>query len=269
MKRLALLFFLLVSVLVVGLACRDSVSTAPTDTMPSASLPSVSSTVTDLDGFTCESLEEVRVRFSDPGYVRGNDVAVYAAFFGAPPGDKFLRIYWDYGNDPTEFQIVDTQAGEVRRDNDQLYDIERVVEHTYEGLSGQASKTVRVELVHEEGNTRLCGRNRDITVSSSSGRGLRHDNGLGIGERYSYTASDNTKQRARKACESHFGAGNCCIITGGYQDEQYGECGADGGPGSIHWHWDNHPSGHCPPDYVIGDVVSPGWCGTIQGSFTN
>ena len=129
-----------------------------------------SPTAPDLEGFTCESLEEVRVRFGDPGFIRGNEVALYAAFLGAPPGDKFLRIYWDHANKPAEFQIVDTQQGEVRRDNDELFDIEKIVEHSYEGLSGQTERTVRVELIHEEGNTRLCARNREITVSPPSGR---------------------------------------------------------------------------------------------------
>ena len=89
-----------------------------------------------------------RVRFGDPGFIRRNEVALYAAFLGAPPGDKFLRIYWDHVNKPTEFQIVDTQAGEVRRDNDKLFDIEEIVEHTYEDLSGPTERTVRVELIH-------------------------------------------------------------------------------------------------------------------------
>ena len=104
------------------------------------------------------------MRFGDPGYIRGNEVAVYAGFLGAPPGDKFLRIYWDHANKPAEFQIVDTEAGEVRRDNDELFDIEEIVEHTYEDLSGPTERTVRVELIHEDGNTRLCARNRNITV---------------------------------------------------------------------------------------------------------
>jgi hypothetical protein len=94
------------------------------------------------------------------------------------------------------------------------------------------------------------------------------ENGVGIGEWYFYFSGDSLQTRAFKACESHFGFGNCCIITGGYNSLQYGQCGGGGGGGSIHWHWDSHPGGgHCPPDYVPGDVVSPGWCGVILGSF--
>lgn len=38
--------------------------------------------------------------------------------------------------------------------------------------------------------------------------------------------------------------------------------------GSLHWHWDTHPNGHCAPNDVPGDVASPGWCGVMLGSFT-
>jgi hypothetical protein len=158
-------------ILIPWTACRDSLSTSPSDPTTNGSNPTdrpggseSSPAAVDLTGFTCDDLEEVRVRFSDPGYIRGNEVAVYAAFLGAPPGDKFLRIYWDLENRPTNFQIFDTQEGEVRRDNDELFDIEELVEHTYDGLSRPTEFTVRVELVHEDGNTRLCARNRGITV---------------------------------------------------------------------------------------------------------
>jgi len=72
---------------------------------------------------------------------------------------------------------------------------------------------------------------------------------------YRYSASDSLQTRAQRACESHFGLGQCCIIPGGDNGQQYGECGADGGANSIHWHWDSHPDGHCEPNYVPGDVV--------------
>ena len=94
------------------------------------------------------------------------------------------------------------------------------------------------------------------------------DNGTGSGVLYQYNVVDTVQVRALKACESHFGVGNCCVITGGYQDMQYGECGGGGAAGTFHWHWDNHPvSGHCAPYYGIGDVLSPGWCGPIMGNF--
>jgi hypothetical protein len=99
------------------------------------------------------------------------------------------------------------------------------------------------------------------------GGALVGDNGTGTGELYCYEPSDDLEVRAQKACESHFGVGQCCIITGGYQDQQYGQCDLFGYEGSIHWHWDYHPDGHCEPFYVPGDVVAPGWCGEITGNF--
>lgn len=107
----------------------------------------------------------------------------------------------------------------------------------------------------------------DCACSNPGGGPLIAENGLGLNEFYCYAAGDNAQARALKACESHFGTGACCIITGGYNDLQYGQCNQGGVAGTIHWHWDTHPAGHCPPNYVIGDVVSPGWCGVILGSF--
>jgi hypothetical protein len=99
------------------------------------------------------------------------------------------------------------------------------------------------------------------------GGNLAHDNGCNLKENYCYNNGDTTQQRAQKACESHFGVGTCCIIMGGYQDMQYGQCNGGGGQGSIHFHWDSQPQGHCPPAYVPGDTVSPGWCGVVLGNF--
>jgi hypothetical protein len=97
---------------------------------------------------------------------------------------------------------------------------------------------------------------------------IEHDNGAGLAEWYCYLPNDSDVARALKACESHFGVGNCCVITGGYNYQQYGECGGGSGAGTIHWHWDDHPEPHCAPWYVVGDVVSPGWCdGSILGNF--
>ncbi|PRQ05373.1 hypothetical protein ENSA5_03630 [Enhygromyxa salina] len=56
---------------------------------------------------------------------------------------------------------------------------------------------------------------------------------------------------------------------GGYNSQQYGQCNGGGGDGSVHWRWDSHPDGHGAPDDLPGDVVSPGRCGDILGSFTD
>lgn len=112
-----------------------------------------------------------------------------------------------------------------------------------------------------------CGATCLAECGNPGGGSLTAENGTSMGVMYCYDAVDGTQTRAQKACESHFGVGNCCIITGGYQDQQYGQCGFGGEPGTYHWHWDFHPAGHCDPNYVPGDVVSPGWCGAILGNF--
>ena len=101
------------------------------------------------------------------------------------------------------------------------------------------------------------------------GGAVTHDNGTGRGELYCYNNGDSADTRARKACESHFGIGSCCVIQGGYSSLQWGQCGQGGGGGSIHWHPDTHPNGHCGPFYNVGDVISPGWCGNTLGNYMN
>jgi hypothetical protein len=108
-----------------------------------------------------------------------------------------------------------------------------------------------------------------VMCKNPLGGNLVHDNGAALNEKYCYNANDTLDQRAQKACESHFGMGSCCIIQGGYNSLQWGQCNQGGGQGTIHWHPDSHPLGHCNPVYMPGDVVSPGWCGVVLGSFTN
>jgi hypothetical protein len=222
-------------------------------------------------------VQSVHARFSHPGYVRDDAVGFFVSFLGVPDERLTLRLWWDYEGAPGDFEDVPFEDGDVFRGEGDLLNVETIVEHTYGGLKEETVRRVRVELIVDD-KTGNCARVRDVAVrppaptpsaSGCPGGLLSHDNGAGTGTNYCYAAGDSVQVRAEKACESHFGAGNCCIITGGYQDMQYGQCGAGGGGGSIHWHWDNHPAGHCGPIYVVGDVVSPGWCGTILGSFTN
>ncbi len=103
---------------------------------------------------------------------------------------------------------------------------------------------------------------------NQGGGSLKAENGTGMGKNYCYEQGDSIDTRARKACESHFGVNACCVIPGGYAGLQWGQCGKDGGVGSLHFHPDPHPGpDHCAPIYVVGDVVSPGWCGAVLGNF--
>jgi len=122
----------------------------------------------------------------------------------------------------------------------------------------------------DDGNTEDddgCSSSCEAECANPGGGNLTAENGTNMDVLYCYNQGDSNEVRAEKACESHFGIGACCIIPSGYNGEQYGECDQGGGNGTFHWHPDNHPNGHCAPDYVVGEVVSPGWCGTLLGSF--
>jgi hypothetical protein len=113
-----------------------------------------------------------------------------------------------------------------------------------------------------------CSAQVDVDCCGNPGGGTNvAENGTSQNQWYCYNPGDSAEIRAQKACESHFGIGQCCVIASGYNGQQYGQCNQGGDGSTIHWHWDNHPDGHCDPIYKIGDVVSPGWCGTILGNF--
>jgi len=116
--------------------------------------------------FSCENLEDANARFSHPGYVAGNRVGLYVKYEGAPPGDKLLRLWWDYGNDTTRFQDIRLGPGEVRRDDPNLFDIERLVEHSYAPVPTPVTLMVRAELI-VIGKTGNCARNRQVTLEPS------------------------------------------------------------------------------------------------------
>lgn len=112
-----------------------------------------------------------------------------------------------------------------------------------------------------------CDSQGDSVCGNPHGGPLRGDNGTGIGVDYCYDEDDTVAELALKACESHYGKGECCIVTGLYHDQQVGLCDAEGRNDMFHWHWDDHPEGQCGADYVVGDVLSPGACGEVVGSF--
>ncbi len=117
--------------------------------------------------FNCTDVMDVHVRFSDPGYVAGTRAGLYASYEGVPAGDKVLRLWWDYDNDPTSFQNIHLGQGEVRRENDQLFDLEVLAEHLYAPPPTAQDRTVRAELIIL-GQTGNCARNRTITITPSA-----------------------------------------------------------------------------------------------------
>ena len=117
-----------------------------------------------LEEFSCASLQDTSVRFSAPGYAAGNRVGLFTKYEGAPPGEKLLRLWWDYENDPTHFQDLRLGPGEVRGDDPNLFDIETVVEHLYSPVAAEVTVLVRAELI-VLGKTGNCARNRSVTLS--------------------------------------------------------------------------------------------------------
>ncbi len=93
------------------------------------------------------------------------------------------------------------------------------------------------------------------------------ENGTNMNKFYCYNQGDSVDTRAKKAYESHFGVGACCIISSGYNSLQWGQYSNGGGAGTFHFHPDSWPNGHCAPQYKIGDVVSPDWCRVVTGNF--
>ena len=132
--------------------------------------PSAESEV--FEEFNCLDVEEVHLRFSAPGYVRGSDVGLYARYSGVPPGEKLLRIWWDYDNDPTSFQDVRLGEGEDRRDSSGLFDIEHLAEHAYPPVNGPVERPVRAELILL-GKSELRAQSPDHVERRGSRRGRR------------------------------------------------------------------------------------------------
>jgi hypothetical protein len=247
MKKALMVIPALTFSVITWMSCANESPTSSSDVEAPASGRATTQNDSGVDpqNFSCANVEEVRVRFSDPGYIEENQVAVYAAFIGVPPGDKFLKIWWDYDNKREKYQIVDTQAGEVRRDNDLVYDVEAVVEHTYDGLTDPTEYNVRVELVLE-GGSRGCARNRNITVAPPSAQRLVLVGHFAVSDGPHWTTNPPTYS-CRQACALLFGGAasnyRCSVnptsITGtawadGYADTSH--CGASGGtPVADNW----------------------------------
>ena len=119
--------------------------------------------------FSCDGIIEVRARFSDPGYVAGNVVGLFLSYRGTPAGEKTLEITWDEHNASGVVDSFDVGMGDARSDG--LFDLEGVVSHEYEGVTGPTTKSVRAAL-KIKGREGGCNRVRDVTVDKGSGPGF-------------------------------------------------------------------------------------------------
>ena len=89
--------------------------------------------------FSCDDIQEIRARFTDPGFVAGDVVGYYLAYRGTPAGEKVLDMDWGDGNTES-FEV-----GEGRARGDGLFDLEGVVAHEY-SVSSQQTFKVRATL---------------------------------------------------------------------------------------------------------------------------
>jgi len=99
-----------------------------------------------VERFDCADLQEVRVRFSAPGFVDATHVGLYYNYIGLPAGEKHLEIEWDEEAEPEIFERVDLGPGEVQRFNNALFDLKGIAEHTYRNILREEMRQVRARL---------------------------------------------------------------------------------------------------------------------------
>jgi hypothetical protein len=162
-ERALLPFSLLAAVALA--ACGDSGPTSPTGSSDFASREAAArdlglAQAEELEDFDCTHVENVRVRFSSPGWARNDEVGLYVFFDGLPVGPKRLRVWWDYEGDGENFADF--------RFPDEATSIEEVYEHRYLDLRAPTEMLVRVELIRD-GLTGNCPRNRRVLLEPPIG----------------------------------------------------------------------------------------------------
>jgi len=150
-------------------ACGDRTPTGESAPLPTSSAPVSLQATTPLSSstatFDCSQLDEVRVRFSDPGFLDHRRVGLYVQYAGLPPGQKKLRVWWDYRNAFDAFQDVRIDDSNVERiDGREVYG--DVIEHEYGPVTAPTQRQVRAEL-YVQGASGGCARNRDILLRPS------------------------------------------------------------------------------------------------------
>ena len=113
--------------------------------------------------FSCEATEEVRVRFSDPGWVRNHEVGLYVKFTGVFEGNPTLRVWWNYESATPSFEDVALAGPDTYRMGDALV-IEKILEHAYPPVTEATKGKVRVELLLD-GRRGYCARVREVVLT--------------------------------------------------------------------------------------------------------
>jgi hypothetical protein len=128
--------------------------------------------------FNCTNVQHVQARFSSPGFVNDNVVGLFVEFMGFPDVNRRLRVWWDEENAPELYQDVSLEDTEIHRVGD-LIAFDKIVEHTYVGLTEPKEFRVRVELFLGD-LTGNCARVRRVTVGPAAlGKGGKQQ-GLSI-----------------------------------------------------------------------------------------
>jgi hypothetical protein len=104
----------------------------------------------------CErSLQRSRLRRGEPG-------RLFVKYEGVPPGEKLLRLRWDYDNDPTRYQDVRLGEGS-RAGTTPLASISRSHRaRVYPPVTSPV--TLSESRAQYRGKSGNCGRNRSVTL---------------------------------------------------------------------------------------------------------
>lgn len=116
--------------------------------------------------FNCTNVQHVQARFSSPGFVNENVVGLYVEFSGFPDVNRTLRVWWDEENAPEKHEDIPIEDSDLWRIGD-LMAFDKIIEHTYPGISQPKEFRVRVELFLAD-QTGNCARVRRVTVAPPS-----------------------------------------------------------------------------------------------------
>ena len=93
-----------------------------------------------------------------------NRVTVEYKIFAAPPGVKYVHVFWDADHMDRGFQRFTFREGKARRDDNDLWDLRGEFTRTLPKVTEPITRRMRIN-PHIEGLTGGCGRGRDYTLT--------------------------------------------------------------------------------------------------------